>query len=335
MIFGKKILITGGAGFIGSHLVDSLIEKNEITVLDDLSSGNIQYIKNYLQKKNFSFIKGSILDKKIVEKAAKDINIIIHEAAVVGVKKYIENPLKVILTNTFGTHNVVEAALKKHVELFLLASTSEVYGKNVNMPLSEDSDRILGPTNVFRWCYSTTKALDEHMLFAYHHQNGLPIIILRYFNAYGPRQESSDYGAVIPIFIKRILSGKPPLIHGNGKQTRGFTYITDLVNGTLLALENEQSLGEIFNIGNEEEITINELANLILELTGNLNKIKPKYITYDEFYGDSYEDTLRRVADIRKAKKILKYKPKITLKEGLKKTIDWYKSNLPNLTKII
>ncbi len=329
MISGKNILVTGGAGFIGSHLVDSLIEKNEVTVLDNLSSGNIQYIKDHLRKKNFKFIEGSILDKKIVDKATKDINVIIHEAAVVGVKKYMDNPLKVILTNTLGTHNVVEAALKKHVELFLLASTSEVYGKNVNVPLSEDSDRILGPTNIFRWCYSTTKALDEHMLFAYHHQNGLPITILRYFNAYGPRQESSDYGAVIPIFIKRILSGKPPLIHGDGKQTRGFTYITDLVSGTLLALEKEQSIGEIFNIGNEEEITINGLANLILELTDNLNKIKPKHTSYKEFYGDGYEDTLRRVADIRKARKILNYEPKIPLKEGLKKTIEWYKANLP------
>ncbi len=330
MISGKRILVTGGAGFIGSHLVDSLIEKNEVTVLDDLSSGNIQYIKDHLQKKNFTFIEGGIMDKKIVKKAAKDVNIIVHEAAVVGVKKYVENPLKVILTNTFGTHNLVEVALKEPVELFLLASTSEVYGKNVNMPLSENSDRILGPTNIFRWCYSTTKALDEHMLFAYHHQNGLPITILRYFNAYGPRQESSDYGAVIPIFIKRVLSGKPPLIHGDGKQTRGFTYITDVVNGTLLALENEQGIGEIFNIGNEEEITINQLADLILELTDTLNKIKPKHISYKEFYGDSYEDTLRRVADIGKARKILNYEPKITLKDGLKKTIDWYKSNLPN-----
>ncbi|MFB0560449.1 MAG: NAD-dependent epimerase/dehydratase family protein [Candidatus Lokiarchaeia archaeon] len=330
MISGKRILVTGGAGFIGSHLVDSLIEKNEVTVLDDLSSGNIQYIKDHLQKKNFTFIKGGIMDKKIVKKAAKDVNIIVHEAAVVGVKKYVENPLKVILTNTFGTHNLVEVALKEPVELFLLASTSEVYGKNVNMPLSENSDRILGPTNIFRWCYSTTKALDEHMLFAYHHQNGLPITILRYFNAYGPRQESSDYGAVIPIFIKRVLSGKPPLIHGDGKQTRGFTYITDVVNGTLLALEKEQGIGEIFNIGNEEEITINQLADLILELTSTLNKIKPKHISYKEFYGDSYEDTLRRVADIGKARKILNYEPKITLKDGLKKTIDWYKSNIPN-----
>lgn len=330
MISGKRILITGGAGFIGSHLVDSLIEKNEVTVLDDLSSGKIRYIKDHLSKKNFTFIEGGILEKENVEKAAKDVNIIVHEAAVVGVKKYMENPLKVILTNTFGTHNVVEVALKEGVELFLLASTSEVYGKNVNMPLSEVSDRILGPTNIFRWCYSTTKALDEHMLFAYHYQNGLPITILRYFNAYGPRQESSDYGAVIPIFIKRVLSGKPPLIHGDGKQTRAFTYITDVVNGTLLALENERSIGEIFNIGNEEEITINQLADLILELTGNLNKIKPKYTPYEEFYGDGYEDTLRRVADIGKARKILNYEPKITLKDGLKKTIEWYMSNPPN-----
>lgn len=151
MISGKKILVTGGAGFIGSHLVDSLIEDNEIVVLDDLSSGRIQYIKNHLQKKNFVFIEGSILDKKVVEKASKNVNIIIHEAAVVGVKKYMDNPLKVILTNTFGTHNVIEGALKNHVELFLFASTSEVYGKNVNVPLSENSDRILGPTNIFRW----------------------------------------------------------------------------------------------------------------------------------------------------------------------------------------
>jgi UDP-glucose 4-epimerase len=330
VISGKKILITGGAGFIGSHLVDSLIENNEVVVLDDLSSGSIQYIKDHLQKKNFAFIEGSILDKKVVEKASKEVNIIVHEAAVVGVKKYMDDPLKVILTNTFGTHNVVEVAIKNHVELFLLASTSEVYGKNVNVPLSENSDRILGPTNIFRWCYSTTKALDEHMLLSYHRQKGLPITILRYFNAYGPRQESSDYGAVIPIFIKRVLGNKPPLVLGDGNQTRCFTYIADIVNGTLLAIEKEQSIGEIFNIGNEDEITINRLANLILELTDNLNKIEPKHIPYNEFYGEDYEDTLRRVADIRKAKKVLGYEPTISLKKGLKETIDWYKRNLSN-----
>jgi UDP-glucose 4-epimerase len=167
------------------------------------------------------------------------------------------------------------------------------------------------------------------MLLAYHHQKGLPMTILRYFNVYGPRQESSDYGAVIPIFIKKVLEHNPPLVHGDGKQTRGFSYITDIVNGTLLAVEKEQSIGEIFNLGHEEEITINRLADLILELTGNINKIKPKHIPYTEFYGDNYEDTSRRVADIRKARNMLGYEPRISLKEGLKKTIDWYKCNLP------
>jgi len=333
VISGKRILITGGAGFIGSHLVDSLIDGNEVVVLDDLSSGNIHYISDHLQKKNFRFIKGSILDKKMVEKAAKNANIIIHEAAVVGVKKYVDNPLSVILTNTFGTHNMVEAALKNNVELFLLASTSEVYGKNINVPLSENADRVLGPTNIFRWCYATTKALDEHMLLAYNYQKGLPVTIVRYFNAYGPRQESSDYGAVIPIFIKRILSNCPPLVHGDGKQTRSFTYITDIINGTLLVLENEKSIGEIFNIGNDEEVTINQLADTILELMDSSKKIKAKHVPYSEFYGESYEDIMRRVPDITKAKKMLGYKPKVTLREGLKKTINWYKSTLQTQEK--
>ncbi|MEX2706255.1 MAG: NAD-dependent epimerase/dehydratase family protein [Candidatus Freyrarchaeum guaymaensis] len=327
MITGKKILITGGAGFIGSHLVDSLIEGNEIVVLDDFSSGKIQYIEHHLRKRNFSLVEGSILNRKTVERAAKGVDIIVHEAAVVGVKKYVEKPLEVIKTNTFGTHNLAEVALENNVELFLFASTSEVYGKNIDVPLSENADRILGPTSIFRWCYSTTKALDEHMFLAYHYQEDLPVTILRYFNAYGPRQESSDYGAVIPIFIKRVLEGKPPLVHGNGEQTRAFTYITDVVEGTLLALNGEKSVGEIFNIGSEEEVTINRLADLILELTGKLSKIKPRHIPYREFYGDNYEDTVRRVANISKAREMLGYEPKISLREGLKKTIEWYRYN--------
>ncbi|MEM1884662.1 MAG: SDR family NAD(P)-dependent oxidoreductase, partial [Candidatus Jordarchaeales archaeon] len=289
---GKRVLVTGGAGFIGSHIVDKLIENNEVVVLDNLSSGKISNIQHHLGREGFTFIKGDILDKDTVKEAVKGVDVVIHQAAVVGVKKYVKNPLNVLTTNIFGTHNLIEESLREGVERFVFASTSEIYGKNEKVPFKEDGDRVLGATNIARWCYSTSKAVDEHFLFAYYETYGFPMVILRYFNIYGPRQETSDYSGVIPIFIRRVLSGEPPLIHGDGKQTRAFTYITDAVEATVLAVSNKSAVGEAFNIGSKEEVTIEQLAYMIIELAGN-NSIKPKYIPYEEFYGKSYEDVRR------------------------------------------
>ncbi len=283
MLRNKNILITGGAGFIGSHLVDQLVEGNHVIVLDNFSSGKIENISHYLERDGFTLIKGDILDKEVVREAVKEADIVIHQAAVVGVKKYVERPLDVLVTNIFGTHNLLEECLRRGVERFVFASTSEVYGKSGDVPLKESGDRVLGPTSIARWCYSTSKAVDEHFLFAYHETYDFPMVILRYFNVYGPRQETSDYSGVIPIFIRRVLRGEPPLIHGDGEQTRAFMYVSDAVEATVLAASKKDAVGQVINVGSEEEVTINQLAQMIIELSGR-NSTKPKHIPYEEFY---------------------------------------------------
>lgn len=323
---GKLVLVTGGAGFIGSHIVDWLIKDNEVVVLDNFSSGKISNIKHHMGRDGFTLIKGDILDREAVREAVKGVDVVIHQAAVVGVKKYVERPLDVLTTNIFGTHNLIEECLREGVERFVFASTSEIYGKSERVPLKENGDRVLGATSIDRWCYSTSKAADEHFLFAYYEAHGFPMVILRYFNVYGPRQETSDYSGVISIFIRRVLRGEPPLIHGDGEQTRAFTYISDAVEATVLAASKKDAVGEVFNVGSREEVTINQLARMIIELSGN-EFIEPKHIPYEEFYGTSYEDIRRRVPDVEKAERILGFKAKTPLREGLKKTIEWYREH--------
>jgi UDP-glucose 4-epimerase len=322
MISGKEILVTGGAGYIGSHVVDALLEKNSVTVLDNLSTGKIGNIQHNLRTKGFKFIKGNVEDFETVKRAAAKCDMIIHEAAVVGVKHYVEDPLKVLLVNSLGMENILEVARKIDAKV-IFASTSEVYGKSEKLPLREDGDRLLGPTAIDRWCYSTSKAFDEHLCFGYHKRYSLPIVILRYFNSYGPRASGSEYSGVIPIFINRVLRNKPPQVHGDGKQTRCFTYISDTVWGTLLAMDKKQASGEVINIGTDTETSILELAEMIIRMAGK--KMKPQFIPYESFYGESYEDIRRRVPSISKAKKLLGWKPTVTLEEGLSQTIAWYR----------
>jgi UDP-glucose 4-epimerase len=277
---------------------------------------------------NFEFVKGDLLNFDDVIRAVTDVDIIYHLGAIVGVKHYVEDPLKVIEVNVLGTHNLLEAARRKDVSNLIFASTSEVYGKNINMPLKEDAERILGATCTDRWCYSTSKALDEHTCYAYHRQHGLKTVVLRYFNAYGPKQECSDYGGVVPVFIRQILTDQPPQVHGDGKQTRAFTYIDDIVNGTILAAEKEAAIGKTFNLGSNQETSIIELANLIIQLAGKEKRLKPIFVPHEEFYGPFYEDVKRRVPDITRARKILGYKTRIHLEEGLLRTIQWYEQHL-------
>jgi len=322
MIRNKEILITGGAGYIGSHVVDALSERNNVTVLDNLSTGRIENIKHNLKRKGFRFIKGDVGEIATVKRAAKECDIIIHEAAVVGVKHYVKNPLKVLLVNSRGMENVLEVARKIDAKV-LFASTSEVYGKSESLPLKENGDRLLGSTTIDRWCYSTSKAFDEHLCLAYYKRYSLPIVILRYFNSFGPREDGSEYSAVIPIFINRVFRNKPPQVHGDGKQTRCFTYISDTVEGTLLALEKRGAVGEVVNLGTDVETTIIELAEKIIRMCGK--EMKPELVSYESFYGKSYEDIRRRVPDISKAKKLLGWQPKVSLEDGLRMTIAWYK----------
>ncbi len=335
-IEGLRVLVTGGAGFIGSHLVDKLVEKGcEITVLDNFSSGKLDNIAHHLYPgSRVKLIKGDIRCSSIVEEVVKGCDVIFHEAAVVGVKRYVENPVEVIEVNVLGTHNILEAARKYDVSKIIFASTSEVYGKSLKVPLNEWDDRILGPTYIDRWCYSTSKALDEHLVIGYYRLYGLKPVVLRYFNVYGPRQECSAYGTVIPRFIAQALTNRNLTVFGDGQQTRCFTYIDDIVEATIKAAEVEEAVGKVLNLGSNVETKIIDLANLVIKLTGMEGKVKPIFVPYEEFYGKWYEDLKRRVPDSTEASKLLGFKPEVELEEGLRRTIEWYRKNLHRIVEL-
>ncbi len=246
-----------------------------------------------------------------------------HLAAAVGVKYIVDDPLQGILTNVKGTEIVLEHSFK-YWKRVVFASTSEIYGKSEKVPFEEDSERILGSTKVDRWSYSTAKALDEHLCFAYS-AKGLPVSIVRYFNSYGPRIDERGYGSVVANFISQAMRNEPITVHGDGKQTRCFTYIEDTIRGTLLVGEKEEALGNAFNIGNNTETTIWRLAEMIVELTGSRSELT--LVPYEDAYGSSYEDTRRRIPMIEKANNLLGFTPAVELSEGLKKTIEWAKEN--------
>ncbi len=265
-----------------------------------------------------TFIQGSILDRELISHCIQQSDIVYHLAAVLGVKTCIEDPLKMIEVNFDGTILLLREAYRHGVKV-VFASTSEVYGKNPSVPFTEESDRVLGSTQVNRWSYATAKGLDEHLCFAYM-EKGLPVTILRYFNAYGPRQ-SAGAGMVIPRFIQAALRNEPLYIHGGGSQRRCFTYVGDIVTGTVLAAKPEAS-GGVFNIGSHYEITIRDLAEKVRELVGSSSPLIET--SYEMAYGKGYEDMLRRIPDLTKSMKILGYQPSVDLEYGLKKTIAWF-----------
>ena len=317
-----KVLVTGGAGFIGSHLVEKLLEEgHEVWTLDNFFSGKEEFINHLLENKHHHFIKGSVLDRSILGKVISQTEIIYHLAAVLGVKNTVDNPLMVIEENITGTKNVLELAFKERKKV-IFASTSEVYGKNENIPFKEDDNRVLGSTAVHRWSYSTSKALDEHLCLAYY-KNGLPVTILRYFNAYGPRATATAYGGVIPRFITAALNNEPLYVYGTGEQLRCFTYIKDTVEGTYRAMSDKAD-GMVINIGNDQMISIFELAHLIKELTASKSNIEK--ISYEQAYGKGYEDMLTRQPDLSKMRDILNFTPQVSLKAGLLETIEWFKT---------
>ncbi|MEH7384980.1 NAD-dependent epimerase/dehydratase family protein [Bacillus sp. JJ1521] len=319
-----KVLVTGGAGFIGSHLVERLIEKgHDVTCLDDLSTGKDSFLIHVMKHPKFSFVNGSGLDRSLLKGLIENCDIVFHLAAVLGVKNTVENPLKVIEGNIDVTRNILELAFPRKVKV-IFSSTSEVYGKNEMLPFSEESNRVLGPTTTHRWCYATAKALDEHMCFAYA-EKGLPVTVLRYFNSYGPRATSTQYGGVVPKFISAALKGEPITVYGDGRQTRCFTFIDDTVKGTLLSMD-EKFNNQVFNIGSNQLISINELAEKVKEITQSSSPIV--HIPYDLAYGTGYEDTLNRTPDLTKVKKLLKFEPTVLLDDGLKRTIEWFKNEL-------
>ncbi len=316
-----RILVTGGAGFIGSNLVDTLMERgHEVTVLDNLSVGKVSNIDHHLQSDRFHFVNGSILDIPTLERLVRQVDVIYHLAAVVGVKYVVEDPLHAIITNVRGTENVLELAFKYWAKT-VIASSSEIYGKSTAVPLREDSDRLLGPTTVSRWSYSDAKAIDEYFAVAYA-QKGLPVSVVRYFNAYGPRLDPKGYGSVIAKFLTQALQGEPLTVYDDGEQTRCFTYVADAVAGTIRAATAHEASGQVFNIGSSRETTINELAELILDVTGSSSEIT--HLPYASVYGSDFEETRRRVPDVTRARKVLGFEAQTPFDEGLRRTLAWF-----------
>lgn len=315
-------LITGGAGFIGSNLAERLVKRGDtVTVIDDLSTGSVENIEALKEYDNFKFIVDTILNREVLDELVKECDLIFHLAAAVGVKYIINNPLKSLYVNVGGTENILELANKWKKKVFL-ASTSEIYGKNEKMPLSEEHDRILGSTKITRWSYSTGKAFDEFLALAYFKEKKLPVVIGRFFNTIGPRQ-TGEYGMVVPTFVKAALLDHPITVYGDGNQSRCFTYVADTLDAMLLLTSNDNAYGNIYNIGNTEEITIKELAVLIRKMTQSNSKIE--YIPFETAFGENFEEMIIRKPDITKIKNAVGFDPKVTLKEALENVIQFYK----------
>lgn len=317
-----RVLITGGAGYIGSHLCDALIaEGNHVSVLDNLSTGKIGNIQHLLGHERFRFVNDSILNDAEVDRLMREVDLVYHLAAVVGVKWVVEDPLGTIQTNLRGTEIILELAFK-HWRRVVIASSSEVYGKSEGVPLREDANTLLGPTAVGRWSYALAKALDEHLGFIYA-QQGLPVSIVRYFNSYGPRLDPRGYGSVMARFINQALHDEPLTVLDDGRQTRCFTFVDDTVRGTMLAATHPAAIGQVFNIGNNRETSILELAQLVIAATGSQSTIV--HVPYEQAYGPRFEETRRRVPDTGKAEQLLDFRVQIPLEEGLQRTIAYFR----------
>jgi len=305
-----KALITGGAGFIGSHLADELINSgHQVTALDNLSTGKPQNVAHLENNPNFELVVGSILNEILTDKLAERCDVIFHLAAAVGVELIVKDPLKSLTTNIKGSEMILEMANRYHKKI-LITSSSEIYGKNVNGPLKENDDRILGSPLKIRWSYSTAKAVDEMLAYVYWKEKGVPSIIVRLFNTVGPRQTGA-YGMVMPRFISQALKNEPITVFGTGKQSRCFIHVKDVVGALIHLVKNPKAIGEVFNIGSQEEITMEELAKEIIRITKSKSRID--YIPYENAYEEGFEDMQRRIPDIAKINRLIGFKPTYAL----------------------
>ena len=319
-----KILITGGAGFIGSHLTRYLLSKDQqVVILDDFSGAGEEDLKQIKESNNLSIIKGSILNQELVTKLMKEVTHCYHLAAALGVEKINNDPITSFETNLKGSEIVLNAAANAGVRT-LLASSSEVYGKNPNMPLKEDSDRVLGSPEIARWSYSEAKAMDELHAFELYKHKSFPVSIARFFNTVGPRQ-SGSYGMVLPRFVKAAISNQPITVYGDGTQSRTFCSVTDVVYALVLLMDSKESIGQAFNIGSTNEISIIELAQKVIKLTGSSSEIV--YKKYSEVFGDNFEEPQRRVPDMSKIKKAVGWQPKQSLDEVILEITNYLKAN--------
>lgn len=303
-----KVLVTGGAGFIGSHLTDSLLLSNdEITVVDNFSTGNINNLDN--AKSKINIIEGDIRDQNLIERTVSEVDVVFHMAAALGVSNILNSTLDSISVNITGSDVVLKAAAK-YDKRIVIASTSEIYGKNDKQPLSEKDDRVIGSPQKIRWSYSDAKAIEEATATVLYQTEGLRVTTIRLFNTVGPRQKG-QYGMVIPRFVQNALTNDPINIYGDGKQTRVFCHVSDVIDALLKIIKTDNSIGEVYNLGGVGEISINELAQKIIEITNSISKIE--YTPYDKAYPFGFEDMLRRVPDITKLKTVIDWEPKKNL----------------------
>jgi UDP-glucose 4-epimerase len=315
---GGTYLITGGAGFIGSHLTDALLARgNSVVALDNLSTGRPSNLDRARSRPDFRFVHGSVLDELVVDDLVHQCDVVVHLAAAVGVRRVVEQPLQSLTTNIRGSQIVFEAA-HRYRRKILLASTSEIYGKNSSGPLHEGSDRILGSPAVVRWAYSTAKAVDEILANAYHRERDLPTIVVRMFNAVGPRQ-SPAYGMVLPRLVRQAVRNEPLTVFGTGQQTRCFAHVADVVSALLGLLDEPRAVGETFNIGASDEISIEALARLVIAQCDSRSTIR--LIPYEQAYGPGFEDMDRRVPDTTKLHSLTGWRPRYTLHDILQQTI--------------
>ncbi len=317
-----RALITGGAGFIGSHLSEALLDAgHQVLLLDNLSTGSIDNIAHLKGRPGFEYFIDSVENEGLLAELIDRSEVVFHFAAAVGVKLIVEQPVHTIETNVHGTEVVLKHANKKK-KLVVIASTSEVYGKSEQVPFREDSDLVLGPTPKHRWAYACSKAIDEFLALAYWKERKLPVIIVRFFNTVGPRQ-TGQYGMVIPNFVRQALAGEPITVFGDGTQSRSFTHVTDVVQALLKLVVEPAAVGQVINIGNIEEVTIRHLAERVRTLSGSESIIK--LVPYDEAYESGFEDMPRRVPDLSKAERMIGYKPQHSLDDILVQVIDYFR----------
>ena len=318
-----RALITGGAGFIGSHLAEALLDHgHKVLVIDNLSTGSIENIMHLKARAGFEYFIESVENEPFLAELIDRSDVVFHFAAAVGVKLIVEQPVYTIETNIHGTEVVLKHANKKK-KLVIIASTSEVYGKSEDVPFREDSDLVMGPTPKHRWAYACSKAIDEFLALAYWKERKLPVIIVRFFNTVGPRQ-TGQYGMVIPNFVQQALAGKPITVFGDGRQQRSFTHVADVVGALLKLMIEPKAIGQVINLGNTEEVTIQRLAERVRELSGSTSAIT--LIPYDEAYESGFEDMPRRVPDLSKAEAMIGYRTEHSLDDILVQVIDYFRN---------
>ena len=319
-----RFLITGGAGFIGSHLAERLLDRGDhVVLLDNLSTGSIENIRQAKSSARLQYHLDSIENRQLLAELVDDADVIVHLAAAVGVKLIVESPVRTIETNVNGTQLILEAAAKKR-KLVVTASTSEVYGKNTQVPFHEDADLVLGPTTKGRWSYAASKALDEFLALSYWKEKKLPVIVVRFFNTVGPRQ-TGRYGMVLPNFVKAALENRPIEVYGNGKQSRCFCDVRDTVEALLRLMATPASVGEVVNIGNTEEITIEDLAHRVKQRTSSSSVIE--FIPYDQAYEPGFEDMMRRVPAVEKLQALTGFRPQTSLNEIIDRVADYFRQS--------